>query len=74
MTREQLLLLSNDDIEKQLKHRKVEILTKDDEIITFYVKRLLLAANYPHMFVGFVMDDNSNCYLSDISEINIIEN
>lgn len=73
MTKNNLMSLSNEEVEMLFKHKKVNVLTMDDRIITFYVKGLLLASNYPHLFVGFVADDGSCYRLDSIKEIELKE-
>lgn len=71
---DQLLLLSNNDREKLFKHKKVRVYTKSEkENSEFFVKDLVLAANPPFLFVGFI-DENGRCYgIENIKNIEVIE-
>lgn len=69
----QLLLLSNDEIEKTFKHKKVRVYTKSEKEDDFFVKALSLAANPPHLFVGFIDDKNKHYGIENIKNIEVIE-
>lgn len=71
MKKEQLLSLSNKEIANLFNHKRVQVTTKDGPE-DFYVKGLSLAANPPHLFVGFIREDNRHFGVEDIVDIEIL--
>lgn len=70
----QLLLLSNNEIEKLFKHKKVRVYTKSEkENSEFFVKDLVLAANPPFLFVGFIDENGKRYGIENIKNIEVIE-
>lgn len=71
---DQLLLLSNDELDKIFKHKKVRVQTKSkEENCEFFVKALALAANPPFLFVGFIDENGKRYGMENIKNIEVIE-
>lgn len=71
---DQLLSLSNGEIDKIFKHKKVRVHTKSkEEDCEFFVKALALAANPPFLFVGFIDEKDKFHGIENIKNIEVIE-
>ena len=67
----QLLLMSNVEIEKCLRGKHVILTTQKNETLKGIVTGFELATNYPHLIVTIVINNCRKIYINQILEIAI---
>lgn len=71
ITKYELMNLPNEQIAGYLKGRYVKLVLNSGEYKEARIQNLLAAANPPHLFVGFLTEDNYSINLLDIDHIEI---
>lgn len=71
ITKHELWNLPNEQIAALTKGRIVRIVLNNGEYKEVSIQNLLAAANSPHLFVGFLTDNNHCIYLQDIDHVEL---
>ena len=71
ITKHELWNLPNEQIAKFTKGRTVRIVMNNGEYKDVCIQNLLAAANPPHLFVGFLTDNNHYIYLQDRDHVEL---
>lgn len=71
ITKSELWNLPNEQIAELTKERLVRIVLNNGEYKDVCIQNLLAAANPPHLFVGFLTDDNHSILLKDIDYVEL---
>ena len=71
ITKHELWDLSNEQIAELMKGLIVRIVMNNGEYKEVCIQNLLAAANSPHLFVGFLTENNHSIYLQDIDHVEL---
>ena len=71
ITKHELWNLPNEQIAELTKGRIVRIVMNNGEFKKVFIQNLLVAANPPNLFVGFLTADNHSIYIQDIDHVEL---
>ncbi|MBR5962601.1 MAG: hypothetical protein IK000_00450 [Bacteroidaceae bacterium] len=71
ITKDELWNLSNEQIAKLTEGRTIIIVMNDGTRLEIIVKKLITASNPPHLFVGFLTDEDKSINLQSIDYIEL---
>lgn len=71
ITKHKLWNLPNEQIAELTKGRIVRIVMNNGEFKKVFIQNLLVAANPPNLFVGFLTADNHSIYIQDIDHVEL---
>ena len=71
ITKQELWNVTNEQIAELTKGRLVRIVLNNGEYKDVCIQNLLAAVNPPHLFVGFLTDNNHCIYLQDIDHVEL---
>lgn len=70
--RDQIYLMSTQDMIKYFEHKRVNIDIKNDGLMECFIIKISLASNEPHHPVGFILDNKRHLGIECINSIEVL--